>query len=114
MRLQATLEVDEDSPATPFEQALARAHGLPGEPGRVAWAAFDTGTVGAPCAWLRPCHWQVGMDQVSLLEPGELALGEAESRALLAALRRCCRTTASRCATSRPTAGWPRASCCAA
>ena len=28
MRLQATLEVDEDSPATPFEQALARAHGL--------------------------------------------------------------------------------------
>lgn len=87
MRLQATLEVDEDSPATPFEQALARAHGLPGAPGRVAWAAFDTGTVGTPCAWLRPCHWQVGMDQVSLLEPGELALGEAESRALLAALQ---------------------------
>ena len=87
MRLQATLEVDEDSPATPFEQALARAHGLPGAPGRVAWAAFETGTVGTPCAWLRPCHWQVGMDQVSLLEPGELALGEAESRALLAALQ---------------------------
>ncbi|MFC0593135.1 hypothetical protein ACFOHU_08250 [Ottowia pentelensis] len=87
MRLQTTLEVDEDSPATPFEQALARAHGLPGAPGRVAWAAFETGTVGTPCAWLRPCHWQVGMDQVSLLEPSELALSEAESRALLAALQ---------------------------
>ena len=87
LRLAERLTLDEDSPATPFEVALARAHGLPGEPGRVAWAAFDTGTVGAPCAWLRPCHWQVGMDQVSLLEPGELALGEAESRALLAALQ---------------------------
>ena len=85
--LQHTIEVDEDGPATPFELALACAHGLPGAPGRVPWAAFETATVGPPCAWFRPCHWQVGMDQVSLLEPGELALAEAESRALLAALQ---------------------------
>ena len=87
MRAHDTIEVDEDSPATAFEQALARAHGLPGTPGHVAWAAFETGTVGTPCAWFRPCHWQVGMDQVSLLAPDELALSEAESRALLAALQ---------------------------
>ena len=87
MRLQHTIEADEDSPATPFELALARAHGLPGAPGRIPWAAFETATVGAPCAWFRPCHWQVGMDQVSLLDPHELALTEAESRALLAALQ---------------------------
>lgn len=87
MRLQHTIEADEDSPATPFELALARAHGLPGAPGHIPWAAFETGTVGTPCAWFRPCHWQVGMDQVSLLDPHELALTEAESRALLAALQ---------------------------
>lgn len=87
MRVQGVIEADEDSLATPFEQALAGAHGLPGAPGRIAWAAFETGTVGTPCAWLRPCHWQVGMDQVSLLDPHQLALTEAESRALLAALQ---------------------------
>ena len=85
--LQHTIEVDEDGPATPFELALARAHGLPGAPGRIPWAAFETATVGPPCAWFRPCHWQVGMDQLSLLAPDELALSEAESRALLAALQ---------------------------
>ena len=87
MRLDHSLEADEDSLTTPFEQALARAHCLPGAPGCVAWAAVETGITGTPCAWLRPCHWQVGMDQVSLLDPHELALGEAESRALLAALQ---------------------------
>ena len=87
MRLQHTIEADEDGPATPFELALARAHGLPGAPGHIPWAAFETGTVGTSCAWFRPCHWQVGMDQVSLLDPHELALTEAESRALLAALQ---------------------------
>ncbi len=87
MRAHATIELDEDSPATAFELALARAHGLPGTPGHMAWAAFETGAVGTPCAWFRPCHWQVGMDQVSLLEPDELALTETESRALLTALQ---------------------------
>ena len=48
MRLQHTIEADEDSPATPFELALARAHGLPGAPGHIPWAAFETGTVGTP------------------------------------------------------------------
>ena len=87
MRPLATIEVDEDSPATAFELALARAHGLPGAAGHIPWAAFETGAVGTPCAWFRPCHWQVGMDQVSLLEPDELALTETESRALLTALQ---------------------------
>ena len=87
MRLQGQIDVDEDAPATPFERALAQAHGLPGAPGHIPWAAFETGTVGPPCAWFRPCHWQVGMDQVSLLEPSELLLTEDESRQLLAALQ---------------------------
>ncbi len=88
-RLQVTEVVacDDDAPDTPFERALARAHGLPGAPGQVPWAAFDTGTVGTPCAWLRPCHWQLGMDHVTLLPPGQLALPEDQSRALLATVQ---------------------------
>lgn len=88
-RLQAaaTLEVDDDSLATPFDIALARAHGLPDAPGQTPWAAFETGTLGTPCAWLTPCHWQAGMDHITVLDPAELQLTEAESRALLAAVQ---------------------------
>ncbi len=87
LRIDCTVSCDEDAPDTPFERALAAAHGLPGPPGQVPWAAFDTATFGTPCAWLRPCHWQLGMDQISLLPPAQLPLIEAESRALLAAVQ---------------------------
>ncbi len=87
LRITAAIECDEDSPDTPFERALTRAHGLSGAPGQVPWAAFETGTVGTPCAWLRPCHWQLGMDHVRLLHPGQLMLGEVESQALLATVQ---------------------------
>jgi hypothetical protein len=87
MRRMDTLEIGDDSPAMPFEIALARAHGLPGEPGRVPWAAFESGIVGTPCARLQPCHWQPGLDHVTLADPAELALTTDESRALLAAVQ---------------------------
>lgn len=86
LRLAERLTLDEDSPATPFEVALARAHGLPDTPGRTPWAAFESGTSGTPCAWLLPCHWQMGMNDVSVLHPGELELDEHASRALLASV----------------------------
>lgn len=86
MRVEEALDVDESSLATPFEQALARAHGLPGEPGRIPWAAFETGTVGSPCAWFSPCHWQVGLDQVSLIDPAQLDLAQDQSIALMKSL----------------------------
>lgn len=75
----------DDSPAMPCELALARLHGLPGEAGFIPWAAFETGTIGTPCAWIKPCHWQVGIDHVLLSDPAALALEEADARALLAA-----------------------------
>ncbi|HMN20449.1 MAG TPA: phosphoglycerate mutase [Ottowia sp.] len=87
MRVVDTLEIEDDSPETPFELALARAHGLPGAAGHTPWAAFETGTVGTPCAWLVPCHWQMGMDSVTLADPDELLLDESEARALLAGLQ---------------------------
>lgn len=85
LRPAASIEADDDSPATPLEIALARAHGLPGDAARAPWAAFESGTVGTPCAWFHPCHWQLGMDDARLIDPAALALTETESRALLAA-----------------------------
>ena len=86
LRPAGSAEADDACPATPLELALARAHRLPGAPGRVPWAAFETGTVGTPCAWLTPCHWQLGLDHARLLDPAALALTEDASRALLAAV----------------------------
>jgi hypothetical protein len=80
------VDCDEDCPATPCELALAKTHGLPAEPGRIPWAAFDTGTVGQPCAWIHPCHWQVGADHVLLAPAEQLALDERTSRELMAAM----------------------------
>jgi hypothetical protein len=37
--------------------------------------------------YLTPCHWQVGMNEVLLLNPLELALNDTESQALLAAMQ---------------------------
>ncbi len=77
----------EDSPAQPYEIALARASGLPGEPGYIPWAAFETGTTGLPCAWIKLCHWQVGVENVVLLPPQDLGVDIATSEALLAAMK---------------------------
>ena len=45
----------------------------------------------APClgpeAIMTPCHWQVGMNEVILLKPEELALSDAESRQVLSAMQ---------------------------
>jgi len=84
-RMQAIDEIDTgtDGPSMPYELALARLLGLPAEPGLVPWAAFETRTMGEPCGWIKPCHLQVGADQVLLAPPEQLALDEAASRALL-------------------------------
>ncbi|MGQ2980521.1 MAG: phosphoglycerate mutase [Polaromonas sp.] len=80
------IECSEDDPSTPFELALARARCLPGGPGQIPWAAFETGTTGRPCAFITLCHWQVGADHVRLSPPRELALDEASAGTLLAAM----------------------------
>jgi hypothetical protein len=80
------IALDEDSLSTPFEVALARANGLPDEPGRIPWAAFETGTTGTPCAWIKPCHWRVGADHILLTPPQALALDKETSEELLRAM----------------------------
>jgi hypothetical protein len=80
----AEIVLDEMAWSTPHEVALARALGLPDAPGLIPWAAHETQTIGQPCAFITPCHWQVHSDHLSLSDPAQLPLSEAESQALLA------------------------------
>lgn len=88
-RLQPAERValDDTQPAMPCEVAIARAIGLPDTPGRTPWAAFESQTWGTPCAWVKPCHWQVGTDRILMGDPDALRLQESESLALLAAMQ---------------------------
>lgn len=86
--------LDEGSDYTlspPHERALGRALGLCGPAGapdgQWPWAAWEAGLSGVACAWFTPCHWQVGMERVSVQPPDELQLTPAHSLALLEALR---------------------------
>lgn len=79
-------------PSLPHERALAHALGwTPQAP--MPWAAWQSaqtpgGLADARAqAWITPCHWQVGMDQVFMRDPAELQLSEHESQALLHSLQ---------------------------
>jgi hypothetical protein len=89
---QARDDGDEWSLSPPHERAWARAVGWAGADGALPFAAqaaaaagIDTGDL----AWARltPVHWHLGTEQVSLVDPAQLALDEASSRALLEAVR---------------------------
>ena len=92
-RLQpGTLEaIDEDSPELPHERALAGALHLDAGPGRTPWAAHhlrqNGGTPGLEAwAWITPCHWQIGMDNVLMSDPARLQLQDDHARDLLATM----------------------------
>lgn len=89
---QARDDGDEWSLSPPHERAWARAVGWAGADGGLPFAAaaaaragIDTGDL----AWARltPVHWHLGTEQVSLIDPAQLALDEAGSRVLLEAVR---------------------------
>ena len=71
-------------------QTLGWAHGALNLP----WAAWHHSlnmphaTVNpAPQAWMTPCHWQIGMDQVVMADPEHLHLPDEESQQLLQAMQ---------------------------
>lgn len=96
MRPQTPILGDDYTLNPPHEQALARAlgwqhpDGTPLPDGELPWAAWQAGVRDVPCAWFHPCHWQVGMEQVTLQPADALQFSETESRALLAALAPFC------------------------
>ena len=76
--------------STPHERALARWLGLPTDDGRIPWTAAASDQPTQPQAWFTPSHFQVGMDQVTLLPGDQIGLEEADSRALFDALAPFC------------------------
>jgi hypothetical protein len=86
-------EGDEDSLTPPHERALGRHLGWQAGDGCWPWAAWlarqDGVTLPADAAvgLLTPTHWAVGADQVTLLDPDQLTLSDAESQQLLAAVQ---------------------------
>ena len=87
---QAADRNDDHSLSPPHERALARALGLPATDGRVPWAAAQSDAPTVPQAWFSLCHFQVGMEQVTLLPGAQIALDEASSRALFDAFEPLC------------------------
>lgn len=78
----------------PHERVLAEALGLPGGDGTLPWAAWHARQAGivAPqpgSAWglLTPCHWSLGTERLTMLDPASLGLDEEASRSLLGAVR---------------------------
>jgi hypothetical protein len=82
----------------PHERVLARALGWDTSKASAAlpWAAWQTtptlagsgaATASPPQAWMTPCHWQIGMDQVVMSDPAHLQLSDEESQQLLHAMQ---------------------------
>jgi hypothetical protein len=80
------IDCDDDCPAMPCELALARLNQLPDTPGFTPWAAFESGTMGEPCAWVNLSHWQIGMGAVTMTAPEALSLDEATTQQFMVAM----------------------------
>ena len=74
LQRQSTLQDPEPTPLhLPHERLHAQALGWPRD--------------AATLAWMTPCHWQVGMDQVVMADPAHLHLSDEESQQLLEAMQ---------------------------
>ena len=88
LTLVASETGDDQDLDAPHERALALPLGQqkPLPPGRIPWAALASEQPMQPQAWFTPSHFQVGMDQVTLLPGDRLALTDADARPLFDAL----------------------------
>ena len=92
LQRQQTLQDPEPTPLhLPHERLQAQALGWPLEASVLPWAAWQQLQQGhasrEPQAWMTPCHWQVGMDQVVMADPAHLRLSDEESQQLLQAMQ---------------------------
>jgi hypothetical protein len=75
----------------PHERLQAQALGWAPDAPNLPWAAWHQAEQGQqstePQAWMTPCHWQVGMDQVVMADPAHLRLSDEESQQLLQAMQ---------------------------
>jgi hypothetical protein len=92
LQRQQTLQDPEPTPLQlPHERLHAQALGWPIDAPTLPWAAWQQLEQGHPSAepqaWMTPCHWQVGMDQVVMADPAHLHLSDEESQQLLQAMQ---------------------------
>ncbi|WP_298601009.1 hypothetical protein [uncultured Limnohabitans sp.] len=92
LQRQQVLQDAERTPLhLPHERLQAQALGWPHETDTLPWAAWHQSQQGAvsaaPQAWMTPCHWQIGMDQVVMADPSHLHLSDEESQQLLQAMQ---------------------------
>ena len=99
LQRQQTLQDADSSMALhmPHERLQAQALGWAHDALYLPWAAWQNkpsaqdslhGQVNsAPQAWMTPCHWQIGMDQVVMADPEHLHLSDEESQQLLQAMQ---------------------------
>ena len=92
MQRQQVLQDPETTPLfLPHERLQAQALDWPAEVTGLPWAAWHQAQLGqpsaAPQAWMTPCHWQIGMDQVVMADPAHLNLSDPESQQLLQAMQ---------------------------
>ena len=80
----------DESFSPPHERALAKAYGLPVVDGYIPWAAQEAAKLGlkeadsAVWGWVSLCNYFVGTGSMTLEDPVQLQVTEAESRQLLA------------------------------
>lgn len=92
LQRQQVLQDPETTPLhLPHERLQAQALGWASDTAALPWAAWHFAQQGqrsaAPQAWMTPCHWQVGMDQVVMADPEHLHLSDEESQQLLQAMQ---------------------------
>ena len=89
LQRQPVQQDSEDTPLhMPHERLHAQALGWNDGLAALPWAAWQTAQTGTtPQAWMTPCHWQIGMDQVVMLDPASLFLSDDESQQLLQAMQ---------------------------
>ncbi|MDP2742609.1 MAG: phosphoglycerate mutase [Hydrogenophaga sp.] len=94
--LEHTDPGDDHTLSAPHERAQAQAMGIVQADGtafpdgQVPWAAAFSDAPTTPQAWFTPCHFQVGMDQVTLLPASQFGLDDAHARPLFDALAPYC------------------------
>lgn len=78
---------DEFSLSPPHERALARALSLPAEDGLIPWAALQAQSLEGAWAFITPCHWQVGTNNIAMSGQELPDFPAHESQTLLAAMQ---------------------------
>ncbi|AOW15468.1 hypothetical protein LPB072_07550 [Hydrogenophaga crassostreae] len=91
LTLGTSLNGDDHEFTPPHERALAHTLGLGlHDDGAIPWAAAEDPHPDRPQAWFTPCHFQVGMDQVTLYSAESLGLSDDHARPLFEALAPYC------------------------